>query len=152
MRRNVLVLGFLAALFSAACGGGSGGGSGGASGSGGKSGSGGASGTGSGGASAESELQKTCRMFCMSEETHHCHANEDTTVDKCMSYRCPPAGESNSHETPATCASAYVAYYKCLIAQQTAGTANPENPSKPGCQEPGTCETQAMALANANCP
>jgi len=151
MSRNVFVIGVLAAaLYAGACGSSGGGGSGGASGSGGKSGSGGASGTG--GASNESAFQKACRALCDSEGTHNCHDDPATTTAKCMTYRCPAAGEPNSHDTPATCAAAYEAYYKCLTAQQAAGTPNPDEPSKPGCQEPGSCETQAAAIAGANCP
>jgi hypothetical protein len=153
MSRNVLVIGVLAAaLYAGACGSSGGSGSGGASGSGGKSGSGGASGTGTGGASNESALQKACRAFCESEGTHNCHGSSDTTTEKCMGYRCALNGTTGYHETPATCAAAYEAYYKCLTAQQAAGTPNPDEPSKPGCQEPGTCETQAAAIPNANCP
>jgi len=148
---GLLVVAFAFSAFS--CGSSGGSGTGGASGSGGKSGSGGASGTGTGGTSGnESTLQKACRALCQSEGTHNCHDSASTTVTDCMSYRCPPTGEANSHEMPATCAAAWEGYYKCLTTQEAAGTPNPDEPSKPGCQEPGACTAEAAAIGDAHCP
>ena len=141
------------------CGGGGGSGSGGSScsggagtGSGGRSGTGGGTATGGAGGGTSSVLQEACRAFCASEGVHNCHMDPTTTVEECMSYRCAPAGTANSRESPASCASAWTAYYKCLTAQQAAGTPNPDNPAKPGCQEPGACTAEATAFEKANCP
>lgn len=126
----LLALAFAVSAF--ACGGGGGGGSGGSSGTGtgGTSGTGGAS--GSGGAGAATPLTTSCRAYCKAEDS----CNPDTTPTECESYTCPPAGDPNTKENlSATCKTAWIAWWDCLSKQ-----ADP-------CERPGTCTTQAGALA-----
>jgi hypothetical protein len=120
---------------------------GGATGSGGSTGIGGSKGSGGSGAGGASAVQTACRALCESEGTHNCHTATGTSTEDCMSYRCPAAGEANSKEgCPAACKSAWMAYWACLVKQENAMTPNPETPSKPGCQEPGSCTAEAAAI------
>ncbi len=124
-----------------ACGGGGGTGTGGTTGgagSGGSTGSGGSGGTGS-----TLPVIASCMAFCVAEKD--CKA--DTSVEDCYDYRCNnPSSIMPFAGQPATCQTAFKAFYDCLKAQPmicdtAAGAAN----------IPGDCQTQLTALGSANC-
>jgi len=133
--RSTLGLLVVAFAFSAfACGGGGdGGGTGGSgTGSGGSSGTGTGGSSGTGGAGAQTALHKSCTAFCKAEDK----CNPDTTPSQCEEYTCPALGTDGTKDgLSATCQSKWVAYWDCL-AKQT-------DP----CDRPGTCATQADAIA-----
>jgi hypothetical protein len=131
---GLLVVAFAISAF--ACGGGGGGGGTGGSGtgSGGSSGTGTGGSSGTGGATAQTPLHKSCTAFCIAEDK--CKA--DTTPAQCEEYTCPPAGDAagaSKDGLSATCQANWVAWWDCLAKQ-----ADP-------CERPGTCTTQATALA-----
>jgi hypothetical protein len=148
MKRNMCVLGLVVAVLGfAACGSSGGSGSGGSSGSGGKSGNGGTSGgtggsSGGGGSSGTlAALHDACMAFCTAQDD----CNKESTAAHCVSYTCPPVGESTSKDDkPAACQAAYVAYWKCLIKQPAPSAAHPNI-----CDQPGNCEAEGAATGTA---
>jgi hypothetical protein len=113
----------------------------GAGGAGGTTGSGGSTGSGGTGGGSALPVVTACKAFCVAEKD--CKA--DTTVEDCYDYRCDnPAGIMPFASQPASCQTAFKAFYDCLATQSMIcdnGQAN----------IPGACMTQFTALSTANC-